>query len=152
MPTHDPGYDALRREIIARFEGLDQRITETREDAREARDAATKLTERLASQDVPAQMAKLQSELAAGFIAHRSDLVNAADKITREFREADAKIISDAKLKGDGHDARIAALESFRQRIEGASGLVGWMAKNTSWLITVLFAVVAAVGLKEKLP
>lgn len=141
MTTAISQIEALRREIIALFEGQDRRLTETREDAREARDAATKLTERLTSQDVPTKLAEMRGQMDAGFSASRADLQNVSDKITREFREKHA-----------GHEVRIEALEAFRQRLEGASGLLGWLGKNTPWLITVIMAVAAAVGLKDKLP
>jgi hypothetical protein len=133
--------DAGYREIIARLQGMDDRITETRADAREARDAVVRLTERVGAQDTPTKLAELRGDMEKGFQAARSDLVNAANKITSEVRGELEK-----------HDARIKSLEDFRQRIEGASGLIGWLGKNAPWLLSVFFAGVAVLGFKDKLP
>lgn len=116
-------------------------MAETRADAREARDAALRLTERVGAQDTPAKLAELRGDLEKGFQAARADLVNAVDKLTREVRSDFAN-----------HDDRIKSLEDFRQRIEGAGGLVGWLGKNAPWLLTITFAGMAALGFKEKLP
>jgi chromosome segregation ATPase len=133
--------EAALREIIARLQGVEERMAETRADAREARDAALRLTERVGAQDTPAKLAELRGDLEKGFQAARADLVNAVDKLTREVRSDFAN-----------HDDRIKSLEDFRQRIEGAGGLVGWLGKNAPWLLTITFAGMAALGFKEKLP
>jgi hypothetical protein len=133
--------DGRYMEILARLEGLAGRIDETREDAREARDAATKLTERVGAQDIPAKLAELKGQVEKGFSDARSDLVNTSDKITREMRDGHRD-----------HGARLDALEAFRNKIEGAKGLMGWVAKNAPWLFAVSFAVAAAIGWKEKIP
>lgn len=133
--------DAVYREILARLQGVDDRIAETRADAREARDAVLRLTERVGAQDTPTKLAELKGEMEKGFQGARADLVNAMDKLTREVRHDLAS-----------HDARIKALEDFKSRIDGAGGVIGWIGKNAPWLLSVLFAGLAVVGFKDKLP
>jgi len=140
--------EGLVRELAARFDGLELRVTETRDDAREARDAATRLTERLGAQDTPAQLEKLRAEMTAGFVAARSDLVNATDKMTAEHRGK----VHDLESKMEEHHKRLKALESFRDKALGAGGLFTWLSKNAPWLIALLFAIGAAIGFKDKLP
>jgi hypothetical protein len=120
---------------------MSTRIDETRADAREARDAATKLTERVDAQAVPAKVAELRADLDKNFAIARSDLVNASDKITREMREGLA-----------GHDTRIKQLEAFRSKVEGATGFLGWTSKNAPWLFALLAGIAATIGWKDKLP
>lgn len=146
--TTSPSIESLVRELAARFDGLELRVTETRDDAREARDAATRLTERLGAQDTPAQLEKLRSEMNAGFVAARSDLVNASDKITTEHRHK----VGDIEAKLEAHHKRLEALEAFRNKALGAGGLFTWLSKNAPWLVALLFALAAAVGFKDKLP
>lgn len=147
-PSPPASVEALLRELVAqingrldgvvqRMDGVDQRLDDTREDAREARDAALRLTERLSASDVPAHLAKLEAAMTAGFAAARSDLVNASDKLTRNVNSV---------------EDRVAKLEAFRQRVEGATGFVGWIGKNMPWLIAVVMAVAAAIGLKDQIP
>lgn len=124
------------REIMARLDGMTLRLTETRDDAREARDAATKLTERFDAQDIPRQIEALKGEMEKGFIAARTDLVNSSDKIRTDV---------------SGHEARLKALEDFRSKLEGGAGLFSWLAKHAPWLFTVAFAGAAAVGWKDKI-
>lgn len=133
--------DAVYREILARLQGMDDRISETRTDAREARDAVLRLTERVGAQDTPAKLAELRGEMEKGFQGARVDLVNAVDKLTREVRHDLAS-----------HDVRIKALEDFKSRIDGAGGVIGWIGKNAPWLLSVFFAGLAVLGFKEKLP
>lgn len=128
------------REIIARLEGLSTRIDETRTDAREARDAATRLNERVSAQDVPAQIEHLRAAIDASTIASRSDLVNSISKVTAEMRESFAT-----------RDARLAALEAFKSKVEGATGFLGWMSKNAPWMFAMLAAAAAAVGWKDRI-
>jgi hypothetical protein len=134
-------HEGQYREILALIHGIDNRVSEIREDAREARDAATRLTERFGAQDLPTKMAELRADLEKWVAASRSDLVNAMDKVTRETRAA-----------SEDHERRIADLERFKNRLEGASGVFGWMSKNAPWLIAILMAGLAAIGLKGKLP
>jgi outer membrane murein-binding lipoprotein Lpp len=145
--AESPSLEALMREMSARFEGLELRVTETREDAREARDAATRLTERLGAQDMPAKVAELKGEMNAGFQGARADLVNGLDKITRESRDR----FSDVDQRLGKHEHRIALLESFRDKAVGAGGLFTWLSKNAPWLVAVLLAVAAALGWKDKI-
>lgn len=135
--TSDPGY----REILARIEAFDGRLTETRADAREARDAVVRLSERVGAQDTPAKLAELRGDLEKGFQAARADLVNSVDKLTREVRH-----------DFNAHESRLKSLEDFRLRIEGAGGVFGWVGKNAPWLLTALLTGVAALGFKDKLP
>lgn len=156
--------DGHYREILARIEGLSGRIDETREDAREARDAATKLTERVGAQDIPAKLAELKGQVEKGFADARSDLVNSSDKITREMRtghEDHGKRISALEQFRDGvdfkgHATRIEALEAVRNRTDGANGVLKWMSANMPWLAPTVFVaaiVMAAVlGVKVKWP
>lgn len=125
-------------EILALIRGLDGRVTEIREDAREARDAATRLTERLGAQDMPAKVAELRGIMDKGFSDARSDLVNAITRLTGEMRPELAD-----------HDARLSELETFRHRIEGARGAIGWVSKNAPWLVSLAMGFLAALGLKR---
>lgn len=145
--SENPSLEALMREMSARFEGLELRVTETREDAREARDAATRLTERLGAQDTPAQLAEIRGEMKAGFQAARADLVNSIDKLAREHRDKGSEI--DTRFKA--METRLAAVEAWKQRLEGAGGLFAWISKNAPWLIA-LAVTGLAIGFKEKLP
>ncbi|MDB5448751.1 MAG: hypothetical protein JWQ97_4068 [Phenylobacterium sp.] len=129
------------REILALIRGLDGRVTEIREDAREARDAATRLTERFGAQDIPTKLAELRGDVEKGFAGARADLVNSMDKITRETRSG-----------LDALETRVATLEGFKNRIEGAGGVFGWLSKNAPWLLAMLMTAAAAMGLKDKLP
>jgi hypothetical protein len=135
------------REILALIHGLSGRIEavqdqtqEIHKDAREARDAVTKLTERVGAQDTPARLAELSGKVERGFIEARSDLVNTADKLTREMR-GDFEIL----------EKRLAALEQWKQRMDGATGLMGWISKNAPWLVGFALAAAAWV-FKDKLP
>jgi hypothetical protein len=127
------------RAINGRVEGVEDGMGEIRKDAREARDAAIKLTERVGAQDVPAKLAQISADLEKGFVAARTDLVNTSDKITREMRDGHEK-----------HDKRLEALEAWKLRVEGATGIVGWFARNAPWLLTALFAAMAALGFKDR--
>lgn len=133
----DPHVEAMLRElgsqIEGRFEALVDRLDETREDAREARDGVMKLTERIGNQDMPTQLERLRGELREGFKDARSDLVNVSDKIRGELA---------------AHDARLKALEAFKLKVEGATGFVGWLGKNTPWLVAIAAGVLAALGWK----
>lgn len=133
--------DGHYREIIARIEGLASHVSGARDDAREARDAAIKLTAQIASSDLPARLAELAGRVTQLQTEARSDLVNATDKQTRENR-----------AHFEAHDARIKALEAFKTKVDGATGLVGWVAKHAPWIFAVFFAVLAGLGLKDKLP
>lgn len=146
--SDNPSIEGLVRELAARFDGLELRVTETRDDAREARDAATRLTERLGAQDTPAQLEKLRSEMTAGFVAARSDLVNATDRMTTEHRGK----VHDLEARLEAHHKRLESLEGFRNKALGAGGLFTWLSKNAPWLVALLFALAAAVGFKDKLP
>lgn len=137
--------EALVRNLAVSVEGLrstveghSTRLDETRQDAREARDATTKLTERLTTQDMPAEIAKLRAAMDAGFIAARSDLTVASSHTNTA--------ISDLSK-------RVDELENWRERLNGASGLVGWLSRNAPWLVT-LVAVLGAYFhlLPQKLP
>lgn len=128
------------RELLALIEALGVRVDETRDDAREARDAARALSERLGAQDIPSQLVELRGHVDAGFVAARTDLVNAMDKITRE-----------ARTGHDDHETRLKALEAFRSRIEGAGGVVTWLSKNAPWLVAIGGFALAALGWKDKL-
>lgn len=148
MPTDADLDKGSYREILALIRGMDGRITETnarvtetRDDAREARDTARALRVATEAQAIPAEMAKLGAAIEKVGSDGRSDLVNTASKITTEMRDG----LTDLA-------ARTAALESFRSRIEGAGGVFGWLAKNMPWLLTVAFAIAAAVGLSGKHP
>lgn len=147
MAESNRSLEGLVRELAARFDGLELRVTETRDDAREARDAATRLTERIGTQDTPTQIEKLRSEMTAGFVAARSDLVNATDRMTAEHRGK----VTDIESRLEDHRKRLESLEGFRNKALGAGGLFTWLSKNAPWLVALLFALAAAVGFKDKL-
>jgi hypothetical protein len=132
---------ALIKGFDGQFKAFDDRLKETRDDAREARDAAKVLTERFNAQDLPTKLAELAGYVEKGLGDGRSDLVNVSDKLTREMREGH-----------EAHDKRIIALEAFRLKIEGATGIIGWLAKNAPWLLALSMTAVAAIGFKDKLP
>lgn len=140
IPANDMSDDnqGQYREILARLEGQDRRLDEIREDAREGRDAAVRMAERYAAEGVPTKLAELRGQMEQGFQAARGDLVNSMDKTTREMREAQSSIHS-----------RLDELERFKQRIEGAGGVFGWLAKNAPWLLTAVLAAAAAVGFRD---
>lgn len=133
--------DGIYGEILARIAGIEGRVESVGGDAREARDGVLQLTAGLNAQGIPAKVAELDGKIDVVAQTARSDLVNATTQIKREVR--------------DKHDAlvkRVADLEAFRNRIDGASGLLGWIGKNTPWLVAVLLAGLAALGFKDKLP
>lgn len=135
------------REILALIQGLngrldavDDRLKETNDSAREARDVATKLAERVGAQDTPTRLAELSGKVERGFIEARSDLVNTATTITREMRG-----------DFDRLDTRLKNLETWKAKVDGASGLVGWLGKNAPWLTAALIAGLTW-AFKDKLP
>lgn len=137
----DPDVQAMLRElgsqIEGRFEALGERLDETREDAREARDGVMRLTERIGNNDTPTQLERLRSEMKEGFKDARNDLINTSNDLRRKLETGH-----------DDHEKRIKALEAFKQKVDGATGFVGWMAKNTPWLVAIAAAALAAVGWK----
>jgi RNA binding exosome subunit len=149
MTIQEAAQSGEYREIRALLEGLSQRVDDTRADAREARDAANKLTERLAAQDVPAQLAHLSGRMEQGFQAARTDLVNSMDKITRETRSELASHHTRITDLEGRHHIRLEKLEAFKNRIEGAGGVFGWLSKNAPWLLSAVLAAAAAVGFKD---
>lgn len=148
MPGDDDIDKGGYRELVALIRALDGRIseshlriTETRDDAREARDMARALRIATEAQEIPAKIAELKASVDKMGADSRSDLVNAASKITTEMRDGFS-----------AQAARIAALEAFRSRIEGAGGVFGWLGKNMPWLLTIAFAIFAAVAAAGKHP
>lgn len=144
IPANDMGDDQSQgqyREILARLEGQDRRLDEIREDAREGRDAAVRMAERYAAEGVPTKLAELRGQMEQGFQGARTDLVNSMDKTTREMRDAQNNI-----------HARLDALERFKNRIEGAGGVFGWVSKHAPWLLSVFLGGLAVFGLKDRLP
>jgi hypothetical protein len=124
-------------EVMAKLEALTSRFDDVAKDAREGRDLARSIKDTLAAQDMPARLEALRGEMNSGFQGARADLVNAQGHIRQEIAD---------------HDKRIAALEQYRQRADGASGTVAWLMKHAPWLVAIAMSVAATVGLKDKLP
>jgi chromosome segregation ATPase len=158
--TTNPSIEVLIHEMSAKFEGLsakfgglELRVTETRDDAREARDAATRLTAHVQAQDMSGKLAELKGEMTAGFVGARSDLVNATTTLTREHRERFAE--TDERFSK--HDERFGRLEkrtgdleSLRDQAKGAGVLVTWISKNAPWLLLIIMSAAAALGWKGR--
>lgn len=144
----DTLHEGHYREILALIKGVDgrlqagdERMREISTDAREARDAANRLTERFNTQDVPARISEVKALVERLDSERRSDLVNSASKITTEMREGH-----------DDHEGRIKELEDARHRMAGATGLIGWIGRNAPWLLTGLIALAAVFGVKVNHP
>lgn len=147
MPTGPDSTESLLRELLsasatqsAELRALSGRVDGVQNDAREARDVARDNLAQTKAQDLPTKVAELRGHLEASSQALRADLVNSITKLTAESRQGH-----------DAHDVRLKALEDFKNRLDGATGFVGWLAKHAPWLLAVLFAGLAALGLKEKL-
>ena len=139
---------ALIRGLETQIDGVGDRVDEVRADAREARDAATRMTERLGAQDLPAKMAELAGHVEQGFAGQRSDLVNAIDRTNRKIED----VKNEWQGKHAGLEGRVKTLEDMKSKIEGAGGALGWLGKNMPWLISLAAVVAAAVGFKDKIP
>jgi len=118
--------------VLAKLEALTTTVASVGADAREARDATIELKAKVDGSDTSARLSAIEQKVATGFQDARSDLVNSMDKLTRETRE-----------NHNGLEGRVASLEAWRQRIEGANSLLGWLSKNAPWLITGAIAVLA---------
>lgn len=159
---NDLNVEALIRELVGQVsglrstvEGIETRINDTRQDAREARDATQTLTAKLAGQDTPAQLEKIRGEMAAGFVAARADLINSAARYNSELEKVDNRISSvDERLnkRVDETTSRIKTLENFHERNVGVSGFVDWLGKHAPWIIAMGLAISSILGFKAKIP
>lgn len=120
------------REILARFDGLSERVDAIGKDvdaigkdAREARDATIGLNARMGAENTQEQLAKIWARIEAADTEHRSDLLNA---IARSGERTGVL------------EARVVKIEEWKNRLEGANGLVGWLAKHAPWLATAAIA------------
>lgn len=130
--------------LKATVEGVETRVNDTRQDAREARDAAQKLTAQFNAQDMPAQLEKMRGEVQAGFVAARSDLVNASTKTANDIDKVDKRI--------DGVDTRVKVLEGFHERNVGVGGFVDWFGRHAPWIIAAVMTLISIFGVKVKIP
>lgn len=116
--------------VVAQVESLSRRVDDLGKDTREGRDLALSIKTILETQNMPAQIAALRGDMEKGFQGARSDLVNATDHVRRDVAELEARIVS---------------LEQFRQRADGASGLMSWVLRNAPWLFAGIAAFAAGV-------
>lgn len=113
------------------------RITAVGKDAREARDATIALNARLTAENTQEQIAKIWARIEASDSTYRSDLLNTSARIGERIGK---------------HEGRTADLEAWRQRIEGANGLVKFLSRYSPWLVTAAAAVYAYVHGGGKMP
>jgi len=151
--ANEGSVEALLREVLiasasqsAELKALNNRVDGVQSDARESRDAARDILAQTRAQDLPAKVAELRGHLDASSTAIRSDLVNAINKVTTEVRAKH----DEHEVRFEVNEDRLDKLESFRDRLDGARGLVGWLAKNAPWLLTVIFAGAAVLGFKDE--
>jgi hypothetical protein len=140
-----PGDDALHeghyREILARLGGLEDRVSEIREDSREARDATTRLAAAAEAQDLPTRIAEAFAAVRGEEVRARADLQNTSNKITDEMRRGH-----------DDHEERLKRLETFKDKVQGAGGFLSFIAKNMPWLVAIAMAGLAGLGFKAHNP
>lgn len=125
--------DPTSAAILARLDAIDRGLIQVAADAREARDTARETKTQLDAQALPARIAELHGEMTKGFADARSDLVNSNAHLRTEL---------------DAHDKRIASLEEWRAEGKGARGVLAWLTKHAPWLLSIILAGAAAVGLK----
>lgn len=150
MPTRMPSNmdtEALLRQVLtssARLEeqvrGMDSRINGIQTDAREARDAARESAAATKAQDLPAKIAEVRGMVDKLVSDMRSDLVNSITNVKIEFR----KYHEDQDDMLNKHNERLENLESARQRMLGAGGAVGWLARYAPLALS-FFATVLAI-------
>lgn len=129
-PLHD---QVTAEAILARMDGFEGYLDAIAKDAREGRDAALGLRERISAENTQEGMAKLWAELKAVENASRSDLVNAVSRI------------------GDAHGklaSRVESLEAWRNELKGANGLMSWLSKHAPWIFAAMAAAVAVFRVK----
>lgn len=136
-PARIPPDQATMREILARVDGVAKQVEDVGKDAREARDATIELKARLSAENSQEQIAKIWARMEAADTAHRSDLLNAISRTGDRVGKA---------------EARVSDLEAWRQRLEGANGLVRWLSRYAPWLVSALVAGYAYVHGGGKLP
>lgn len=93
-------------------------------DAREARDATIALKAQMGAENLGERITALKGDINAVETAYRSDLQTAIGAVRREH--ADTKTV---------HETRLAALEAWRNKADGATGLLGWLSRWAPWLI-----------------
>lgn len=140
-PLHD---QVTAEAIIERLNGFEAYLEATARDARKACDATLTLTARLTAENTQVEIAKIWQRIETADAAHRADLQNSYARIN----EAAAARSRELEIDRDLWKVRVEALEDWRARIEGASGLVGWLAKHAPWLVTVAIAVLAVLKVK----
>ena len=142
------GQEALLREILAnqaasaqRVTDLGERLAQTQEDAREARDLAKGIQATLREQDVSARMVELRKDVRDEIAALRQDMVHA---ITGARTDATGQI---AELRTDveGLELRLAVLEADKLKRTGARTLLEWALQYTPWLLAGLAAFAAGL-------
>lgn len=138
---------ALAR-IEARQEGFDERLSEVREDAREARDVAKGLAATIAEHNMPTQLAEIRVALKGMEKDFRSDINNVHDRLKTVLAEHDAK---DEKRFSEAF-TRLDALERVKDQQDGVKGFAGFIVKHGQLLLTIGVGFLAALGLKDKLP
>lgn len=93
----------------------------------------TTMTERL--HDVRERLIRIESQ----------EMSKKLEQVEREAATAREKIVGDLNKACD----RINTLEAAQDRRSGAVGLVEWFAKYTPWLVAILAAGAAGIGLQK---
>lgn len=123
------------REILRRLDGLEKT-------AGEARDETLKLNARLTAENTQEQLAKIWTRMETADLQNRADLQNSYDRLNAAQSARSAQIEGNvAALTSD-----MDALKEWRNKIEGANGLVGWLAKHAPWLVTAAVAGLALIA------
>lgn len=153
--TGDSDVRAILMQIVAEqaglkatVNGINGRLDGVDLAAREARDAARDNVAATKAQNIPAEFEKMRGRVDQIEVTFRGELVNAISRATTEFRTKDTEL--DGKVAAV--DTRIKALENARTRVEGATGAIGWIGKNASWVFAALATIAgwgAVLGFKN---
>lgn len=142
--AHDDAVEGLLRDIlrssaasVAELGDVKRRLDGTERAAQEARDMAR---DGLA-QNIPVQIAELRAYHDKVNTEMRSDMVNAIARVTSEMRGG----LEDVRNELSAHDKRIATLEEFRSKMQGAGGVIGWLGQHAPWIFNIILGVMAAL-------
>lgn len=129
---------------MTRLDGFESYLDAVAKDAREGRDAALGLVQRLTAENTQQELQKIWARIEQSDAAHREDLRNSYARMA----EAAATRYKELEIDRDAWKKRVEQLEAWRNKIEGANGLLGWVAKHSPWLVTVAVAVLALLKVK----
>lgn len=140
-PLHDQVTAAA---IMARLDGFEGYLENVARDTREARDETIKLTSRLTAENTQGELQKIWARIERQDVEHRADLANSYQRLA----ETMAKRAGEIEGAADALRAEVSDLQAWRNKLDGANGVVGWVVKHAPWLAALAVSGLALLRIK----